>query len=130
MSDPTDVIINELEQRAENDFIDQYALASIYYLYRKNLEKAFYWFQKAAENGNKFAMYNLNICYKNGEGTEKNLEKAFYWYQKAAENGKVNGLCDKCKECEQPYVDYQWCQQCNSKRFQQDFLTWTSENEF
>ncbi len=52
-----------------------------------NLEKAFYWYQKAAENGNKAAMNNLAIHYENGKGTEKNLEKAFYWYQKAAENG-------------------------------------------
>src|SRR5438876_1115057 len=56
------------------------------------LEKAFYWYQKAAENGNKIAMYNLAICYKNGEGTEKNLEKAFYWYQKAAEIGNKNAM--------------------------------------
>ncbi|POG70944.1 kinase-like domain-containing protein [Rhizophagus irregularis DAOM 181602=DAOM 197198] len=30
----------------------------------------------------------------------------------------------------QPYTDYQWCQQCNTKRFQQDFSKWTSKNEF
>ncbi|EXX52258.1 Skt5p [Rhizophagus irregularis DAOM 197198w] len=58
----------------------------------KNLEKAFYWYQKAAENGYEKAMHNLAICYVNGEGTEKNLEKAFYWYQKAAENGLTNSM--------------------------------------
>jgi TPR repeat protein len=42
----------------------------------KNLEKAFYWYQKAAENGVKEAMHNLAIYYNIGEGTEKNLEKA------------------------------------------------------
>src|SRR5688572_27581080 len=56
----------------------------------KNLEKAFYWYQKAAENGNIKAQYNLALSYENGEGTEKNLEKAFYWYQKAAESGHIN----------------------------------------
>ena len=44
----------------------------------KNLEKVFYWYQKAAENDNKDAINNLAIHYKNGEGIEKNLEKAFY----------------------------------------------------
>ena len=48
----------------------------------KNLEKAFYWYQKAAESGLEMAQNNLALLYKNGEGTEKNLEKAFYWYQK------------------------------------------------
>src|SRR5436190_6954980 len=75
-------------------------------------------------------MNKLAICYKNGEGTEKNFEKAFYWYQKEAENNKVNKLHDKCNGCMQPYIDYQWCQQCNSKLFQHVFLKWTSKNEF
>src|SRR5688572_523494 len=57
---------------------------------KKNLEKAFYWFQKAAESDFEMAQYNLASLYKNGEGTEKNLEKAFYWYQKAAENGDID----------------------------------------
>ncbi|PKK63478.1 kinase-like protein [Rhizophagus irregularis] len=58
----------------------------------KNLEKAFYWYQKAAEKGYIDAMNSLAICYKNGEGTEKNLEKAFYWYQKAAEKGYIDAM--------------------------------------
>ncbi|CAB4417936.1 unnamed protein product [Rhizophagus irregularis] len=98
----------------------------------KDLEKAFHWYQKAAENGHTNAMFNLAICHKNGEGTEKNLEKALQWYQKAAENGKVNPKNEvkSCNECKQPYTDYQWCQQCYTRRLQQDFSKWTSKNEF
>src|SRR5581483_11119091 len=96
----------------------------------KNLEKAFYWYQKAAEKDHSSAMINLTNCYRNGEGTKKNLQKAFYWHQMAKSNKisfKNNELCNECK---QPYIDYQWCQQCNIKRFQQDFSNWTSKNEF
>ncbi|EXX76558.1 uncharacterized protein OCT59_029197 [Rhizophagus irregularis] len=50
----------------------------------KNLEKALYWYQKAAESGYTDAMFNLAVCYIKGKGTEVNLEKANYWYQKAA----------------------------------------------
>ena len=61
----------------------------------KNLEKALFWFQKAAENGEEIATNNLAICYENGEETEKNLEKAFYWYQKVVENGYNNSKLSK-----------------------------------
>src|ERR1043165_1572314 len=85
----------------------------------KNLEKAFYWYQKAAENGNAYyAMNNLAICYEKGEGTEKILEKAFYWSQKAAENREINLNSEvyksSCEECNQQYIYFRWCQQCNS----------------
>ena len=36
-----------------------------------------------------------------------------------------NGLC---KGCKQPNTDSDWCQSCNSKRFQQNFKNWTSGN--
>jgi hypothetical protein len=39
----------------------------------------------------------------------------------------ISKLCNKCN---QQYTDYNWCQQCNSKQFQQDFLKWTSKNKF
>ncbi|POG77932.1 hypothetical protein GLOIN_2v1853170, partial [Rhizophagus irregularis DAOM 181602=DAOM 197198] len=54
-----------------------------------NFKKAFYWCQKAVENGHIDAMNSLALCYHNGKGIEKNLEKAFYWYKKAAENGNI-----------------------------------------
>src|SRR5438270_6078319 len=39
------------------------------------------------------------------------------------------GLCPECK----PYIhwtNYNWCNQCNAKRFQQDFPNWTSGNKY
>ncbi|PKC66373.1 kinase-like protein [Rhizophagus irregularis] len=53
----------------------------------QNYNKALYYFQKAAENGNKFALCNLGNCYKNGEGIEQNKRKAFKLYQKSADQG-------------------------------------------
>ncbi|CAB4382212.1 unnamed protein product [Rhizophagus irregularis] len=53
----------------------------------KNEIKAFYWYQKAAENENNDARYKLGLCYENGIGIEKDENKAFYWYQKAAVSG-------------------------------------------
>ena len=37
------------------------------------------------------------------------------------------GLCQKCNK---PNDYYYWCNQCNAKRFQQDFPNWTSENKY
>ncbi|UZO16608.1 uncharacterized protein OCT59_007991 [Rhizophagus irregularis] len=91
------ICINSLEKLAENSDNEEamFNLANRYYNgeeTEKNLEKAFHWYQKSAENGKENAMFNLAIYYENGEGTEKDLEKAFHWYQKAAENGHINAM--------------------------------------
>src|SRR5436190_5670505 len=39
---------------------------------------------------------------------------------------KEYGLCE---ECSQPNTNYNWCQSCNSKHFQQEFNKWTSGNK-
>lgn len=53
-----------------------------------DLSKAFYYYQKAAEDENfSDAQYHLGRCYENGIGTAKNPEKAFYHYQLAGEDG-------------------------------------------
>src|ERR1051326_3623775 len=94
MSNPADIkdsnISNLLEQAGNGDRDSMNNLAIYYKDVEKNFEKAFYWYQKVADNGDDSAMYNLAACYENGEGTEKNLEKAFYWHQKAAENGNYS----------------------------------------
>ena len=33
-----------------------------------------------------------------------------------------------CPGCSKPNTGYKWCNQCNAKRFQQDFPNWTSGN--
>jgi len=66
----------------------------------KDFEKATYWYNKAAENGNEFAQCNLGKCYNSGIGVEKDLEKAIYWFNKSAENG--NNIAQYNLEC----IDY------------------------
>src|SRR5688572_2729643 len=44
------------------------------------------------------------------------------------ENNTLNwGLCP---ECNKPNTGDYWCNQCNAKRFQQDFPNWTSGNNY
>jgi len=35
-----------------------------------------------------------------------------------------------CPECNKPNTYDYWCNQCNAKRFQQDFPNWTSGNKY
>jgi hypothetical protein len=53
-------------------------------------EKAFSWYQKAAEAGNTYAQRDLGLCYETGIGVSVDNEKAFFWYQKAAEAGNTD----------------------------------------
>ena len=52
--------------------------------------QAFYWYEKAALNGDKEAQFNVAQMHSVGLGVEKqDLEQAFFWYEKAASNGDV-----------------------------------------
>ena len=53
----------------------------------KDLSKAFYWTERAAEHGDRDGQYNLAWFYDEGIGTEKDVEKAKCWYEKAARQG-------------------------------------------
>ena len=69
---------------------EQYSLALCYQSGKgveKNLEKAVYWCNKAAEQGYSQAQHSLAACYHNGTGVNQDLQKAVYWYTKAAEQG-------------------------------------------
>ncbi len=45
-----------------------------------------YWLEQAAETGNTDAMYNLGVCYQNGQGVAPDLEAAYRWYEKATQS--------------------------------------------
>ncbi|CAB4383636.1 unnamed protein product [Rhizophagus irregularis] len=57
-------------------FIAQVYLGKLY----KVPKKAFYWYQKSAENGNKLAQFYLGLCYENEKekGIDQDLEKSYY----------------------------------------------------
>lgn len=52
-----------------------------------NYEAAFGWYQKGAETGNSYVMYNLGRYYQYGHGVTQNISNAKEWYQKALERG-------------------------------------------
>ena len=56
-----------------------------------NKTKAFELFEKSANLGYCFAMYNVGTYYKNGSwGVTKDLKKAREWYTKAAAQGHTD----------------------------------------
>ncbi|CAM4392852.1 MAG: hypothetical protein LEGION0398_MBIBDBAK_01162 [Legionellaceae bacterium] len=57
----------------------------------KDEKTAFYWYQKAADQGNAQGQSSLGVMYANGRGVEKDDKQAVYWYQKAANQGNTEG---------------------------------------
>src|ERR1043166_1324707 len=57
---------------------------------------------------------------------QKSLIDELIQNEELREQYKKHGLC---KECSQPNTEYNWCQSCNSKHFQNDFNKWTSGNK-
>ncbi len=67
---------------------------------KPNLEKAFKWFLKAAENGDKASMNKVAAMYEKGQGVKKDIEKALRWYRESA---KINTVVEAPKP--QPQVE-------------------------
>lgn len=81
--------IDELTAYAQkNDSIVQRVLG---YRYEMGIgvatapQTAFMLYQKAAQQGNTTAMYNLAKLYTKGRGVQENLDKAIHWYKKIIE---------------------------------------------
>lgn len=49
--------------------------------------KAFYWYSKAAKQGNQSALYNIGLAYRFARGAEKNLETSIDYFQQAYDVG-------------------------------------------
>ncbi|CAB4417956.1 unnamed protein product [Rhizophagus irregularis] len=58
-------------------------------LLKANYEKSFYYLQKAAGNGCKYAQFNLGKCYQIGTGVRKDTRKAFELYKKSAKQESI-----------------------------------------
>lgn len=54
---------------------------------KRDLNRAVWWFNEAANNGVPNAIYNLGVLYHQGMGVDKSLEKAISLYRRAASLG-------------------------------------------
>lgn len=72
----------------------QFRLGKIYEGFEKRVTpdkaEARAWYLKAAEGGEREAMYNLALLYHHGEGGEQDRTRAVVWFRKAAERGVVD----------------------------------------
>lgn len=50
-------------------------------------KKAFFWFEKSANQGDRNAQYYMGACYSLGKGVKKDISQSFYWLEKSAEQG-------------------------------------------
>jgi len=86
------------EQKMDSMFIDnaqlilgiEYAMG---YGVPKNLETAFKWLKKSAEEHgrNSIAQFNLGVMYAKGLGVKKNDTEAVRWFQDTIKNYPING---------------------------------------
>ncbi len=74
-----------------------------YYIYSdsvRDVNKATYWYRKAAEQGDAVAQIALGDCYFKGLGVAMDYDKAVYWYRKAVDQGDPRAMeaLAKCYE--------------------------------
>lgn len=63
----------------------------------KDLEKAFYWTERAANHGDRDGQSNLAWFYEEGVFVDVDIEKAKHWYKLSAQQGQTISI-EKCKE--------------------------------
>lgn len=77
----------------KDDIASQVALADAYFkgtLVPRDEQKAYYWYQKAANLGSARAQFYMAYFSKTGKFFEQNYPAAFGWYLKSAEQGYVD----------------------------------------
>lgn len=63
----------------------------------QDYSKAFEWFEKSADVGNKFAQYSLDSLYFYGNGITQNHEKAFEYYKLSADQDNAYSCYETAK---------------------------------
>ncbi len=84
--------LERLETLARRGSVEaQFLLASRYFhaadRRQRDLDKALYWFERAALGGHLRSQYLLAFLYEAGLGVPADLPRARYWYRRAAEGG-------------------------------------------
>ena len=55
-------------------------------------EKGLFWFNKAAEQKNALALFDLGVAYENGLGVQENEPLAFYYFTQASKYGSAHAM--------------------------------------
>lgn len=78
--------------KAENgDGKSQYEIGK-YFLEEENFSKSIYWFERAANQGNTNAIFELALLYRNGLGVKKDSVKSYSFLKKSALLGNINAV--------------------------------------
>lgn len=74
---------------------------------RTKLQRTVKWYEKAANQGNAAAQYNLGYCYVHGQGVKQDNEEAMKWFKSAAEQGQAEAqnLIGYCYFFEEYYIE-------------------------
>lgn len=56
---------------------------------KSNMQKAFDWYKKAAEQGHEASQLNLGVMYNQGRGVKQDYKEAAHWYEKASAQGNA-----------------------------------------
>jgi len=81
------MVIMPLIGLAQNSSV--YFNKGLEYYFDNDYKNALFYFNKAAELGDKDAFYYLGYMYKEGEGVLQDYKKANYWFTKGAEKGEM-----------------------------------------
>ena len=88
------MINKKLLKDAENGVAVAQLKVGLHYEQNEDYEKAFKWFNKAAEQGDAPAQNHLGLMYLDGQGVDINFEEAFVWFAIAAEQGNSEAQCN------------------------------------
>lgn len=83
---------NRLEQKAREGVAMAQVLFGMQLQSEKNFAEAATWYRKAIEKGDRNAMRNLGVLYRDGTGVPKDPAQAMSWFRKAAGLGDVDAL--------------------------------------
>ena len=82
----------EMAMRLKPDFLPAYKAAAIIYFFAKTRRDVFQVSLKAAELGDKVAMFETAEFYAAGEGVSVDKAKAVFWMERAAKAGHVTAM--------------------------------------
>ena len=76
------------KEEFDGEPLGQYYLGQYYCHIDRDMTKAAYWWNEAAQGGCSKACGNLGLAYERGRGVKKDMRLAVYWSRKGAEAGE------------------------------------------